>query len=475
MARPPVLESTARLGAGRSPIAVRAARRTLASDVLIISALAAVLWSTGIVVGRDALVLVGATLAVFGAKSLYATAGRPQPTYLDEARRIFGAALGGMLLSILVVGAAWGMSIGTGRALTFALWIALVVTATLAARRAIRRRMRRADPERVLIVGAGGTGQDLARRIQESSDRGGRVVGFLDEDPYPLAPSLEGIPVFGGSAMMADAVAALRPDRIIIAFTRRPAADVLEDLRCSGANGMPISVVPRYHEITPPHAQLSQIGGMPLVDIHSARLSPSARAVKRAFDIALAGAGLVVLAPVLAGVALAIKLTSPGPVLFGQLRTGRDGHEFRIWKFRTMCRDAEERRMELAELNDMDRSAPLFKMRRDPRISPIGRVLRKYSVDELPQLFNVLNGSMSLVGPRPFVVHESDQMQGWSRRRLDLTPGITGLWQVRGRNDVSYEEMIRLDYMYVANWSPLWDLRLLLETIPRVLTGKGAS
>jgi len=300
-------------------------------------------------------------------------------------------------------------------------------------------------------------------------------VGFVDDDPLPLAPDLHGIPVFGAGADLGAAINRVRPDRIVIAFTRRAATEILEELRCSEARNIPISVIPRYHEITPSHAGLSEVGGMPLVDIHSAQLSRGARFVKRTFDLVLATFGLIVLSPLFLAVAIAIKTTSRGPVFFRQERTGRNGETFRIWKFRTMVKDAEKLRMALAPLNDMDASAPLFKMRDDPRITKVGRILRKYSIDEFPQLFNVIAGSMSLVGPRPFVVHEAEQMQGWSRRRLDLTPGMTGLWQVRGRNDVPYEEMIRLDCMYVANWSPLWDLRILIETIPQVLAARGAS
>lgn len=183
----------------------------------------------------------------------------------------------------------------------------------------------------------------------------------------------------------------------------------------------------------------------------------------------------MLLSPLFAAIAIAIKATSRGPVFFGQMRTGHNGRVFRMWKFRTMVVDAEARRAELAPLNDMADAGPLFKMRHDPRVTSVGRILRRLSMDEFPQLFNVLNGSMSLVGPRPFVCMEADQMQGWSRRRLDLVPGMTGLWQISGRNDLSYEEMIRLDYMYVTNWSLWWDLRILLETVPRVLTGRGAS
>jgi exopolysaccharide biosynthesis polyprenyl glycosylphosphotransferase len=261
----------------------------------------------------------------------------------------------------------------------------------------------------------------------------------------------------------------------VIAFSRRSPTDVLESIRSSRFGAIPISVVPRYFEITPAHARMSEIDGVPMLDLHSARLSWGARVTKRTLDIVLAGFGLLLLSPLFAAVAIAIKVTSRGPVFFGQDRTGHNGRIFKMWKFRTMVKDAEGWRMELAHLNDMGESTPIFKIRNDPRITSVGGFLRKYSIDELPQLINVVTGSMSLVGPRPFVCHEADLMQGWSQRRLDLVPGITGLWQVRGRNDVPYVEMIRLDYMYVTNWSVWWDLRLLLQTVPNVLTGKGAS
>lgn len=469
----PVVSEPAGHHAARA--ASRIARRLLLGDIILVSALTAVLGAVGGVAWSAAALLVVCTLASFGASSLYATARRPDPAFIGEARRLLSSVLMGSLSALVIAAVVSPQVIDRQLALAAVAWVSLVTMCALISRRIIRRRSRAANPERILIVGAGVTGQNLARRIGEQPHAGRKVVGFVDEDPFPLQPDLDGIPVFSSADRMSAAIERVNPDRIILAFTRQSAADVLEDLRCSEARNISISVVPRYHEITPPHAELSEIDGVPLIDIHSAQLSRGASIVKRAFDITLAGGGLLMLSPLLLGIAVAIKATSKGPVFFGQLRTGRGGRTFRIWKFRTMVPDAEAQRMALAHLNDMDSSAPLFKMRDDPRITPIGRFLRKYSLDELPQLFNVVNGTMSLVGPRPFVVHEADQMQGWSRRRLDLTPGITGLWQVRGRNEVPYEEMIRLDCMYVANWSPLWDLRLLLETIPRVISGRGAS
>jgi len=172
-------------------------------------------------------------------------------------------------------------------------------------------------------------------------------------------------------------------------------------------------------------------------------------------------------------IALAIRFDSPGRAIFRQPRRGREGRTFRIAKFRTMHVDAEHRRDELLHLNEVD--GPLFKVKNgDPRVTRIGGFLRRTSLDELPQLWNVLRGEMSLVGPRPFVVYEADQITGWASRRLDISPGITGLWQVLGRNEIPFEEMVKLDYLYVTNWSLWWDLKILCQTIPVVLGRRGA-
>ena len=180
------------------------------------------------------------------------------------------------------------------------------------------------------------------------------------------------------------------------------------------------------------------------------------------------------LSPLLIVSAIAIKADSKGPVFFRQRRHGRGGEEFHIVKFRTMVDGAEAQRFALADQNDMEGGGPLFKLHDDPRITRVGAILRKWSIDELPQLWNVLRGEMSLVGPRPFVVHESEQITGWAGRRLETTPGITGLWQVLGRNDIPFEEMVKLDYIYVTNWSLWWDIKILCQTIPVVLARRGA-
>jgi lipopolysaccharide/colanic/teichoic acid biosynthesis glycosyltransferase len=189
-------------------------------------------------------------------------------------------------------------------------------------------------------------------------------------------------------------------------------------------------------------------------------------------DVVVSALGLLALSPLLAVIAVAVKLDSRGPVFFRQERHGRGGSIFRIVKFRTMRVGAEQERLALAPMNEVD--GALFKMKEDPRVTRVGRILRRTSLDELPQLWNVLKGEMSLVGPRPFVVHESSQITGWASRRLDITPGITGLWQVLGRTDIPFDEMVKLDYIYVTNWSLFWDLKILFQTIPVVLSRRGA-
>jgi lipopolysaccharide/colanic/teichoic acid biosynthesis glycosyltransferase len=212
---------------------------------------------------------------------------------------------------------------------------------------------------------------------------------------------------------------------------------------------------------------------MPVVSLPQMQLGRSSRVLKRSFDIAVSAAALVLLSPLLALIAIVVSLDSPGPAVYRQPRRGRAGSTFRIAKFRTMHIGAEERRDHVLSLNQVD--GPLFKIKNgDPRVTRVGGFLRRTSLDELPQLWNVLKGEMSLVGPRPFVVYEADQITGWAGKRLDTTPGITGLWQVLGRNDVPFEEMVKLDYLYVTNWSLWWDLKILCQTIPVVLGRRGA-
>jgi lipopolysaccharide/colanic/teichoic acid biosynthesis glycosyltransferase len=217
---------------------------------------------------------------------------------------------------------------------------------------------------------------------------------------------------------------------------------------------------------------VDDVEGVTLLGVNPPWLPRSSRAVKRVIDLLVASVVLIVGLPLAALIALAIKVDSRGPVFFTQRRVGREGRRFKVYKFRTMVANADERRSELlSQSTDPD----WLKLDSDPRITRVGRLLRRVSLDELPQLWNVLRGEMSLVGPRPLIEDEDERVQGWARGRLDLTPGLTGYWQVLGRTRIPFEEMVKLDYLYVMNWSLWEDMRLMLRTLPTLVTGRGAN
>ncbi len=350
-------------------------------------------------------------------------------------------------------------------------WLTAIVGVALSgafARSAVLPRVAR--PQRTLIVGAGEVGQTLARKMR--GDGRIDIIGFIDNDPPFIDESVGEIPLLGSEDELVDLVRIHRADRLVIGFSRVPAERIVNTIRSHGLHQLDIAIVPRYFDITPVDATFDDINGVPVLELSAGRLSKRAVAVKRTIDLALTLAFMPILLPVMALVALAIKLDSRGPVFFKQKRMGRDDREFQIIKFRTMSVDAESRRDELLDQNEA--TGPLFKLKSDPRVTRIGSFLRSTSLDELPQLINVLRGEMALVGPRPFVTHEDAEITGWARQRLDVTPGLTGLWQIGGRSDMSFDEMLRLDHLYVTRWSLGWDIRILLKTIPAVLRRKGA-
>jgi exopolysaccharide biosynthesis polyprenyl glycosylphosphotransferase len=242
-------------------------------------------------------------------------------------------------------------------------------------------------------------------------------------------------------------------------------------VRTLKAVGVRVSVLPRILEVVGSAVEFDELHGVTLMGVRRFDLTRSSAAVKRAFDVIGASAALIAVAPLMALIALAIKLDSRGPVFFRQLRVGQDGERFRMFKFRTMVPEADELKASLRQLNEAKEG--LFKIARDPRITRVGRFLRRSALDELPQLFDVLRGEMSLVGPRPLVVDEDECVRGWYRRRLELMPGMTGPWQILGPARVPLQEMVAIDYLYVANWSLWADLKILLRTVPFVFARRG--
>jgi exopolysaccharide biosynthesis polyprenyl glycosylphosphotransferase len=316
---------------------------------------------------------------------------------------------------------------------------------------------------RVLVVGSGMMAEHLLRYL--SWDSRITVVGCVDDDPAP------GTAVLGTIEDLPQLVEDLDIHQVMVGFSRTHPADAI--LRLKSLNDhVAISIVPRYFELITWRSSVKEIAGLALIDVAPARLNLAARTVKRTFDIVVGSLLLLCALPGLAVVAISIKLSSPGPVLFRQERIGRDNKPFTIYKLRTMTNDAEQMRSQLESSNEMD--GPLFKMRADPRATPVGRFLRKTSLDEAPQLLNVLRGDMSLVGPRPFIPAESSTIDGSAQRRFEVRPGMTGLWQVSGRSELTFDEMQRLDYLYVASWSIWWDFRILWMTPALVFRGHGA-
>jgi exopolysaccharide biosynthesis polyprenyl glycosylphosphotransferase len=321
---------------------------------------------------------------------------------------------------------------------------------------------------RVVIVGSGSVANSLARRLQHCSNM--ELVGFVDDDPHSTG---RGLPCryLGNITDLPSVCQEVGADRVIVAFSQSSPTWVVEMLRRL-ASDVRVSIVPRLFELVTWQSRLEELQGLTVMDVAPPRHGPVSRATKRALDIAVSAFMIFVQLPLIALVAGAIKATSPGPVFFRQDRVGYKGQVFRIFKFRTMVVGADQVKVDLRDRNEVD--GPLFKLRSDPRVTPVGRFLRSTSLDELPQLFNVLLGQMSLVGPRPFVPDESAGIDGWAARRFEVRPGMTGLWQISGRNDLPFEELRQLDYAYVASWSLPWDLKILWHTPGSVLRRHGA-
>ncbi|HSR95305.1 MAG TPA: sugar transferase [Solirubrobacterales bacterium] len=327
-------------------------------------------------------------------------------------------------------------------------------------------------PERVILVGGGEQIAMLARKMRSHPEYGVEVIGLLSLSSGQLEhPGLQTLGSIG-ELDLERLVAEHGVERLVVAHQDFEEG-VLFDLLCSARElQVKISILPQLFDALGPSVELDDVEGITVLGVNPAVLPRSSRFLKRVIDLAAALTLLVLTAPLQAAIAAAVKLDSPGPALFLQVRIGRRGQRFRLVKFRTMAVDAEQRREELLA---QSRDPGWLHLDHDPRVTRVGRFLRTYSLDELPQLWNVLKGEMSLVGPRPIVEDEDRQLQGWRRTRIDLTPGVTGLWQVLGRTNIPFEEMVKLDYLYVTNWSLWTDLRLVLRTLPVVLLKRGAN
>ena len=398
-------------------------------------------------------------------------AGHPRIILRDAARQCASGAL-----ALLIFEYALRMDLSRFFLVLFSMyaWVLLLLFRLTAGRvvGAIRREF--AAPHYVMVVGTGERALRMARALERSSDYGIRLRGFLSEEANP-----------GADEIVLNAPYAVRPvgdlpallrqhviDEIIFAVPSESLAPLEEYFLLCDEEGVRTRVAVDFFPHVNSTVSLDRFGATPLLTFSAAPYDEIRLWVKRALDIGLAVAGLVVLAPFMLMIAILIRLTSPGPAIFRQVRCGLNGRRFVFYKFRSMCENAEDLKEELAHLSTR---ATAFKIPDDPRLTLLGRYLRKFSIDEWPQLWNVLRGDMSLVGPRPAVPSEVDQYKRWQRRRLRMRPGLTCLWAVSGRDHVDFETWMKMDMQYIDNWSLALDWKILVRTIPRVLAGRGAN
>jgi exopolysaccharide biosynthesis polyprenyl glycosylphosphotransferase len=386
-------------------------------------------------------------------------------TTIDEIPKLIHLSVLYALGAWLAEGALVHGQLTKAQVFTLALGSFLLLTAgRVAARAAVAASV---APERCLIVGDGHAAARIVSKLR-SSGVNAEVVGAF---ALPEAEEAGRAEAAAAVQQLQGLLASLEVERVIIAPSDRDQDGTLHAIRMIKALGVKVSVLPRLLEVVGSSSTFDDVDGMTLLGVRQYGMSKSSGLLKRTMDIAGASAGLIVLAPLLAMLAIAIKLDSPGPVFFRQRRCGRRGERFQMIKFRSMVVGADRIKDELRDRNEVQ--GGLFKISDDPRITRVGRLLRRTSLDELPQLLNVLGGSMSLVGPRPLVEDEDALIEGWQRRRLVVRPGMTGMWQIFGSSRIPMQEMVKIDYLYGANWSIWLDLKILLSTVPYVLRRRG--
>lgn len=339
-----------------------------------------------------------------------------------------------------------------------------------------RRRLPRSrDNEyRILIAGTGPRGRRVAQALLQHADWGYRIVGFVDSEPERVSGAPIEAPVLGSVSEITGILKDNIVDEVILAIPRRMLSEMEKIVRACEEEGVRVRLQADLFQVPIRRLTLDEFLGIPLLTFHAIAHDEWKLLAKRAIDVATASLSLVILAPFMIAIAVAIRLDSPGPVFFVQKRVGLNKRTFWLIKFRTMYTDAEQRQKELEHLNQAD--GPVFKIFDDPRVTRVGRFLRRTSLDELPQLVNVVLGHMSLVGPRPLPLRDVSLFdRGEQRRRFSVKPGLTCLWVVAGRSALSFADWLRLDLWYIDNWSITLDLKILIRTVPVVLRGTGAA
>jgi exopolysaccharide biosynthesis polyprenyl glycosylphosphotransferase len=389
---------------------------------------------------------------------------------VDDVPRVFHALVVGALALWLFVRGIAGYHLTLAESVVFALTAFVSVLVLRGAARSLVKLSE--DPERVLLVGGGDMGRLLVRKIRAHREYALELVGYVDGLRHASNGFSSELPYLGPVTALRSVCEDHGIDRVLFV---EPAIDeqaVTDLIRETSELDLHFNIVPNHVDAIGPSVEIDDIEGLTVLGLNPAALGRSSRAMKRTMDIAIAAPALLLALPFMAFAAIAIRLDSRGSIFFSQVRVGRGGRRFRFHKFRTMVENADDL---VEELRALSQDPSWLLLENDPRITRVGRFLRRTSIDELPQLWNVLKGDMSLVGPRPMTPQLQEQINGWGERRLDLTPGLTGPWQVLGRASIPFEEMVKLDYLYVTNWSLWEDIRLLIQTFPAVFLARGAN
>jgi exopolysaccharide biosynthesis polyprenyl glycosylphosphotransferase len=412
-----------------------------------------------------------AWLMLFWAYRLYEPRQVLSP--VNELKQVFHGVLGGIVL-IFVIDSLFNLELARGWAL-----IAMVSAVILVAgeRLFVRKmlhflRRRGGDQTRTIVLGANHEARTIARTLQREKWLGYRIVGFVD-DQIPAGEMVGNSQVvLGRTSEVKELIVEHNATLVMVAATAFDAAHLNRLFWELQEVDVDLQITSGTIDLMASRMIVQSVAGVPLLYVRRTGMDRAQRTIKRAIDVLGSVLGLILLSPALAAVALSIRRDSEGPVFFKQVRVGRDGKNFTCWKFRTMNADAEAKRAELEHLSEGP--GLLFKLKEDPRITRTGKFLRRYSLDELPQLWNVLRGEMSLVGPRPALPAEAEQYDDWVRNRLRVKPGMTGLWQVSGRTETSFSDYIRFDLFYIQNWSLALDLWIMWRTLRAVMTAEGA-
>jgi exopolysaccharide biosynthesis polyprenyl glycosylphosphotransferase len=408
-------------------------------------------------------------LAVFRVQGLYRQ--RRGVGWADELGIVFNGTTVG--IAIMIIAVFYFRPFGLSRLIFVYAWLYIVAFLALSrlAESIVRGYLRRRGIGllNILVVGAGRQARLIMQNVVAQPELGYRIVGFVDDD---VRNDVGRFRYLGKSDEIPRLVGEFEVEEILIALPSASHPQVTELLVACKQLRVNFRLVPDFFELSLSQVDVNEMNGIPLIGMRESSLQGSSIVLKRVVDIVVSVAVLVLLAPLLGLVTLMIRLDSPGPIIIGQTRVGRGGRPFTFYKFRSMYVGAESDIDKLRHLNEVD--GPIFKMKDDPRRTRVGRYLRRFSIDELPQIFNVLNGDMSLVGPRPPFPNEVERYDDWHKKRLEVSPGITGLWQVSGRSNLPFDEMVLLDIWYIENWSLGLDFKILARTGPAVLLGTGA-